>query len=176
MNNIDLAKALHQIWNTGDLALIESVYARDFLAHWQASSEVPERRGIEGARFGVARIRTAFPDWHEQVVDVFGSGDKVASRYVSTGTHKGTFWGIEPTGRRIEIQEILFSGSLMAALLSNGACLTIWRDYGNWVSASNICASYSRFEIVSIPLGSESVMSGQTPDRKSHPDSQWPSQ
>jgi hypothetical protein len=48
MNNIDLAKALHQIWNTGDLALIESVYARDCLAHWQASSEVPERRGIEG--------------------------------------------------------------------------------------------------------------------------------
>jgi hypothetical protein len=36
MNNIDLAKTLHQIWNTGNLALIESVYARDFLAHWQA--------------------------------------------------------------------------------------------------------------------------------------------
>jgi predicted ester cyclase len=40
------------------------------------------------------------------VVDIFGSGDRVASRYVSTVTHKGAFWGIEPTGRRIEIQEI----------------------------------------------------------------------
>ena len=89
MNNIDLVKALHRIWNTGDLALIDSVYALDFLAHWPASSEVPERRGIEGIRFGVMRIRTAFPDWHEQVLDVFGA-----------------FWGIEPTGRRIEIQEI----------------------------------------------------------------------
>jgi steroid delta-isomerase-like uncharacterized protein len=106
MKNIDLVKALHRIWNTGDLALIDSVYAPDFLAHWPASSEVPERRGIEGIRFGVGRIRTAFPDWHEQVLDVFGSGDRVASRYVSTGTHKDTFWGIEPTGRRIEIQEI----------------------------------------------------------------------
>jgi steroid delta-isomerase-like uncharacterized protein len=106
MNNIDLGKALHQIWNTGDLTLIDRVYAHDFLAHWPASSEVPERRGIEGIRFGVERIRTAFPDWHEEVLDVFGSGDTVASRYVSTGTHKGTFWGIEPTGRRIEIQEI----------------------------------------------------------------------
>ena len=106
MNNIDLVKALHRIWNTGDLALIDSVYAHDFLAHWPASSEVPERRGIEGIRFGVGRIRTAFPDWHEQVLDVFGAGDRVASRYVSTGTHKGTFWRIEPTGRRIEIQEI----------------------------------------------------------------------
>ena len=79
---------------------------RTFLAHWPASSEVPERRGIEGIRFGVTRIRTAFPDWHERVLDVFGSADKVASRYVSTGTHQGTFWGIAPTGRRIEIEEI----------------------------------------------------------------------
>ena len=106
MHNIDLVKALHQVWNTGGLALIDSVYAHDFLAHWPPSSEVPERRGIDGIRFGVERIRTAFPDWHEQVLDVFGSGDRVASRYVSTGTHKGTFWGIEPTGRRIEISEI----------------------------------------------------------------------
>jgi hypothetical protein len=101
MNNIDLARALHHIWNSGDLALIERVYAPDFLAHWPASSEVPERRGVEGIRFGVMRIRTAFPDWHEEVVDVFGSADRVASRYVSTGTHQGPFWGIEPTGRRV---------------------------------------------------------------------------
>ena len=106
MSNIDLVKALHQIWNTGDLGLIDRVYAQDFLAHWPPSSEVPERRGVEGIRFGVERIRTAFPDWHEQVVDVFGSADRVASRYVSTGTHEGAFWGIAPTGRRIEIQEI----------------------------------------------------------------------
>jgi hypothetical protein len=115
MNNIDLVKALHQIWNTGDLALIDSVYAHDFLAHWPASSEVPERRGVEGIHFGVGRIRTAFPDWHEQVVNIFGSGDRVASRYVSTGTHKGAF-------RRFR-----FSGSSTTVLSSSGACSTIWQ-------------------------------------------------
>ena len=106
MSNIDLVTALHHIWNSGDLALIERVYAHDFLAHWPASSEVPERRGIDGIRFGVDRIRAAFPDWHEQVLDIFCSGDRVASRYTSTGTHQGAFWGIAPTGRRIEIQEM----------------------------------------------------------------------
>jgi steroid delta-isomerase-like uncharacterized protein len=106
MTNIDLVKALHDIWNGGDLAAVERVYAQDFLAHWPASSEVPERRGVEGIRFGVTRIRTAFPDWHEEVLDLFGAGDRVASRYVSTGTHTGAFWGLAPTGRRIEIQEI----------------------------------------------------------------------
>jgi steroid delta-isomerase-like uncharacterized protein len=106
MSDVDLIHSLHDIWNTGNLELIDRVYAPDFLAHWPASSEVPQRRGIEGIRFGVTRIRTAFPDWHERVLDVFGSADRVASRYVSTGTHRGTFWGIAPTGRRIEIEEI----------------------------------------------------------------------
>lgn len=106
MDNIALVHRLHDIWNTGDLALIDSVYAEDFIAHWPASSEVPERRGIDGIRFGVERIRRAFPDWHERVFDIFGAGDRVASRYLSTGTHRGAFWGIEATGRRIEMEEM----------------------------------------------------------------------
>jgi steroid delta-isomerase-like uncharacterized protein len=103
---IELINQLHEIWNTGNLELIESVYAPDFVAHWPASSEIPERRGIDGIRSGLMRTRTAFPDGHERVLDLFGSADKVASRYVSTGTHRGTYRGIEPTGRRVEIQEI----------------------------------------------------------------------
>ena len=106
MINVELVRTLHEIWNTGKLELIESVYASDFTGYWPASSEVPVRRGIEGVRLGVQRTRTAFPDWHEQVLDVFGAEEKVASRYVSTGTHSGPFWGLEPTYKRIEIQEI----------------------------------------------------------------------
>src|SRR5579863_739335 len=106
MSNVGLVHRLHEIWNTGNLELIDSVYAEGFIAHWPASSEISERRGLEGIRFGVERIRCAFPDWHEKVLDVFESGDRVASRYMSTGTHRGMFWGIEATGRRVEIQEI----------------------------------------------------------------------
>jgi predicted ester cyclase len=106
MKGIDLVQRLHEIWNTGDLELIDSVYAPDFVAHWPASSEIPERRGIDGIRSGLARTRMAFPDWHERVLDVFGSAEMVASPYVSTGTHRGIYRGIEPTGRRVEIQEI----------------------------------------------------------------------
>jgi steroid delta-isomerase-like uncharacterized protein len=107
MHPIDLVLTVHEIWNTGNLALIEKVYAPDFVAHWPSSSQAPERRGLSGVRFGVQRIRQAFPDWHERVEDIFAAEDgRVASRYVSTGTHGGVFWGLEATGRKIEIQEI----------------------------------------------------------------------
>lgn len=82
MDNIALVHRLHDIWNTGNLVLIDSVYADDFVAHWPTSSEVPERRGVDGIRFSIERIRGAFPDWHEKVLDVFGSGDRIASRYL----------------------------------------------------------------------------------------------
>lgn len=106
MDNIGLVRALHDLWNTGNLDLCDQIYAPDFVAHWPASAHEPTRRGIEGVRFSVARVRTAFPDWYESVVDVFGSGDRVASRYVSTGTHLGPFGSVQPTGKRVEIDEM----------------------------------------------------------------------
>jgi steroid delta-isomerase-like uncharacterized protein len=106
VTNVALVQLLHQLWNRGDLDLVERIYAPDFVAHWPGSSEMPERRGHDGVRFGLNRIRTAFPDWHEEVLDIFGAGDRVVTRYRSTGTHLGPFWDIPPSGRRIVIDEI----------------------------------------------------------------------
>jgi len=74
MSNTALVYRPREIWNTGDIELIDGVYAENFVAHWPASSEVFER--IDGFRFGVERIRRAFPDWHGKVLDAFGSGDQ----------------------------------------------------------------------------------------------------
>ena len=104
--NVDLARRLHDLWNTGDMTAISDVYHPDFQAWWPRSSETPQRKGLDGVRYGINRIRTAFPDWTETIVDIFEADDRVVSRYVSTGTHSGAFWNIQPTGRQIEIDEI----------------------------------------------------------------------
>lgn len=106
MDPLALARALHDIWNTGDIARVPDIYHPDYVAHWPASSETPERRGLDGVRYGITRIRMAFPDWREEIEDIFGAGDKVCVRYVSTGTHQGAFWGLAPTERRIRIEEM----------------------------------------------------------------------
>ncbi len=38
--------------------------------------------------------------------DLFAEGDKVACRYTITGTHKGEYQGIPPTGNKMTIQVI----------------------------------------------------------------------
>jgi steroid delta-isomerase-like uncharacterized protein len=101
-----LVKRLHELWNTGEIERIGEVYAADFVAHFPPSSEHPRREGLAGVRMGITRVRTAFPDWFEHVEDLIHAGDKVVTRYTSTGTHRGPFWGIAPTGRAVSVAEI----------------------------------------------------------------------
>src|SRR4028118_1208964 len=55
-----------------------------------------------------AEFRSAFPDWHEEIVQVVGEGDTVAGRFRCSGTHLGEFLGEAPTGRRMEVEEVFF--------------------------------------------------------------------
>ena len=43
----------------------------------------------------------AYPDWHETIEDIIAEGDKVWVLLSYTGTHKGEFMGLPPTGKKI---------------------------------------------------------------------------
>jgi steroid delta-isomerase-like uncharacterized protein len=53
-----------------------------------------------------ARLHLAFPDLRVQVQDLIEEGDKVAGRNTVTGTHRGEYMGLAPTGRFIIYNEI----------------------------------------------------------------------
>jgi len=101
-----LIDRLHLIWNTGDLAAVPDVYSADFVVHWPGSSGAPVSRGHAGIEKAIRETRSAFPDWHERIVDMIIDGDRVVTRYVSTGTHEGDYRDIAATGRRVEIDEV----------------------------------------------------------------------
>jgi predicted ester cyclase len=55
-----------------------------------------------------AEFRSAFPDWHEEAVQLVAEGDTVAGRFRCSGTHLGEFLGNPPTGTRMEVEEVFF--------------------------------------------------------------------
>jgi predicted ester cyclase len=55
-----------------------------------------------------ARFRSAFPDWHEEIVRLVAEGDAVAGRFRCSGTHRGEFLGEAPTQRRMDVEEVFF--------------------------------------------------------------------
>lgn len=48
---------------------------------------------------------SAFPDWHWEVRHLVVDGDYIALHFEVTGSHRGTFQGIEATGRRVAISQ-----------------------------------------------------------------------
>jgi steroid delta-isomerase-like uncharacterized protein len=53
-------------------------------------------------------VNNAFPDLHHEIVDMVAERNKVAVRLNVTGTHKGEFQGIPPTGKKLYLYEMGF--------------------------------------------------------------------
>ena len=63
---------------------------------------VGELKG-EAHRQFLLSIFSAFPDARWHLVDQIAEGDKVASRWLFEGTHRGEFMGAAPTGKQVTV-------------------------------------------------------------------------
>ena len=89
---------------TGDLAVMDELFSRDFVNH-DPSPGFPEDR--EGYKQVLGKMRAAFSDFQIGIEDLFAEGDKVAVRIMARGTHTNEMMGIAPTGMHIEWTGIL---------------------------------------------------------------------
>jgi predicted ester cyclase len=78
-------RALEEVCSGKNLAGIRDVYHPEFVDHVNAL----EYHGTEGARESVALYRELFPDLRFVVDEQVSEGDRVASRWTLTGTHRG---------------------------------------------------------------------------------------
>ena len=81
----------------------------DELVEPDAVIRTPLPLGVTGAQAlkeVFARLHTAYPDLHVAIEDLIAEGDKVVSRNVVTGTHRGEYMGIPPTGKAVSYNEI----------------------------------------------------------------------
>lgn len=99
-NKERLRRVSTEIFDGGNLALVDELFAEDFVGH--APPTPGELRGHDGFRGLVAAFRTGFPDLHHTDVHLVGEGDVVVARLTGTGTHEGEFLGVPPTGETIE--------------------------------------------------------------------------
>src|SRR5260370_39883767 len=53
-------------------------------------------------------LRSAFPDLHFEIHDMLAEGELVAFRSTMTGTHRGPFQGLAPTGKSLSVAHMHF--------------------------------------------------------------------
>lgn len=87
-----------EIWNRRDESAIDR-----YIPEGAAGNDPDFGSGREGFRRQWREWQTAFPDLRFEIVDLVAEGDKVLTRWVLTGTHRGEFLGVQPTGTAIRV-------------------------------------------------------------------------
>ncbi len=90
-----------EVVNQGKSEVVDQIVAPGFVDHDPPAPGLPV--GSAGVKAAFAGLRAAFPDLHFEVEELVSEFAFVSARYQMTGTHRGTFLGIAPTGKRVTI-------------------------------------------------------------------------
>lgn len=106
-----------EVASAGRCEVLDEILAPNFVDHDAAPDQGP---GIEGLKGFFQKMRSAFPDLKANPVELIATDDHVAMRYTLSGTHKGHFQGVAPTGKSFEV------AALQLARFENGQCVERW--------------------------------------------------
>lgn len=86
-----VVRLIDEVWNAGALDVLPELWAE------QTRGEAVAMRNV---------LVGAFPDLHVEIEDLIAEDDQVVARLSFSGTHRGDFRGIAPTGRPITFSAI----------------------------------------------------------------------
>lgn len=130
-NKVLVSEVTEQIWNQRRFELIPQFYSHDYVAN--TGPHAPLRKGHDGIKGMVERTWATFPDYHEEIRQLIAEGDFVVVRLTNSGTQQGQWGGIPPTGKRIEVDEIVMSKSTTARSWVSEGSLTTSPHCASWV-------------------------------------------
>ena len=103
-NTLIMERFTSEFLTTGDAALADEFLSPDIVLHFAGQ----QQRGRDRYLAVVAANADTFEDLVWTVEEMVAGGDAVAVRYTMTGTHRGEFAGIPPTGKAVVAQSMAF--------------------------------------------------------------------
>ena len=98
-------REVSEVWNGTDLDVVDELYAERVES---GTTRAGAGTGTLGDRESIKALHAewteAFPDLEIEVVAMAEDDDTVLAAWEATGTHEGTFRGIEPTGKHIDVR------------------------------------------------------------------------
>ncbi len=93
-----------EVFNRGNVGVMDELMAPNFVEHEEMPPGTPNTR--EGAIQLFNMLHSAFPDFKATIHDIIAEGDKVVINMTWTGTQKGEFMGMPPSGKHITVPVI----------------------------------------------------------------------
>ncbi len=95
-----------ELINTASEKLAGELIAPEAIFHVPGRPE--PMRGPTGYLAIIGMMRAGFPNIQWTLEEMIAEADKVAARFTMRGTHQGTFFGVPPTGKKIEVKAMNF--------------------------------------------------------------------
>jgi len=130
--NKAVARRLYgDVWNKRKLELLPDIISP---SHALRDPNLQDSLiGPEAYKRQVSRFLAGFPDLRFSVEEMICEKDMLVVSWVITGTHKGEFWGVAPTNKKISLEGItinhITNGKIMDSEVSMDA-LGLMRQMG----------------------------------------------
>ena len=98
-NKALVRQMVEEVFNQGNVSKADEFLAPNFVEREELPPGIPRDR--EGVKQLTTMLRNAFPDFKARIDDIVAEGDKVVIRQTWSGTHKGEFMGVPPTGKSV---------------------------------------------------------------------------
>jgi steroid delta-isomerase-like uncharacterized protein len=106
-NKAVVRRFAEEVLSGHNLDVVAEIFAENFVDHDPGEQDSAGKEiGIEGAKAETEQFTTGFPDIRVSPEQIIAEGDKVVGRFTMTGTHTGTFLGIPPTGKSVNVTGI----------------------------------------------------------------------
>jgi len=134
-NTVDANEAIvrrfyDELWNQWNLAVADEIVSETVRFRGSRGAEITGRQELK--RY-LEATRAAFPDWHNRIDELLAVDDRVVTRMTWSGTHRGEFAGVEPTGGRVEYPGAAFfrlAGGMIEEAWVVGDTQLLWRALG----------------------------------------------
>jgi predicted ester cyclase len=118
-----LSESTLEIWNEGNLAVVDEVYDPDYVRHYVDIYE--DIVGIDAYKKWITDTRTAFPDFNVTPEgEIIAKADKIVGRWIAEGTQTGPLASpsgeLPPTGKKVRFFGVIISH------IANGKIVEDW--------------------------------------------------
>lgn len=121
-NKVLVRRYMDEVVNTGDVENIAAFIAPDYV---EVHNNVRHAVGVDGAKEHVLGVRRTYPDLKVMIEQQIAEGEWVVSRVTARGSHQGTWLGMKPTGKKVEITGVNIDRVVNGRIVEHGGAANL---------------------------------------------------
>jgi len=121
-NKLLIRRYIEEVVNTGNVDKIARFISPDYI---EVHDKTGQSNGIEGAKRHIIGVRQTYPDLHLTIEQQIAEGDWVVTRVTARGTHLGTWLGMKPTGKAVEITAVNIDKVVEGRIVEHGGAANL---------------------------------------------------